>query len=65
MNDDPVELVDSVAVGKELGLSRDTVLRWADAGKLPYRFRLPGERGAYRFNMAEVIAYLEDRSGDE
>lgn len=49
------ELLKAAAVGKQLGVSDETVRRWAKAGKLRH-VTLPS--GKVRFRQADVDEYL-------
>jgi excisionase family DNA binding protein len=54
-----VTLLTARAVGRELGVSTETVLRWMRRGELP-AIRLPG--GAVRFREKDLEAWLEQRA---
>ena len=56
------ELLDAVAVAALLGVSRDTVLRWAREGELPC-IRLPGRLVRWRRPM--LRSWLDSRATPE
>ena len=47
------KMIGSLEASEMLGVDRATVTRWALDGRLAYQ-RLPGETGAYLFDLAEV-----------
>ena len=47
-------LLPSVKVCAALGIDRSTLTRWVAAGKIRPAHKLPGTRGAYLFDPAEV-----------
>jgi excisionase family DNA binding protein len=49
-----LDLVSAVEAGEILGVSRDTVLRWAHEPRLA-SVKLPGATGARVFERAEVL----------
>lgn len=55
----PPRLLTARDLADLLGVSAETVLRWARRGELP-AFRLPG--GAIRFREADVDAWLEAKA---
>lgn len=52
--------LDSNDVAQMLGISRESVTRLANAGKLP-SYRLPGMRSRHRFRKRDVLAYARRR----
>ena len=56
-------LVTAREAGQLLGVSRDTVRRWADAGRLPIAVRTP--MGAPRFRRTDVLALLQTPTSEE
>lgn len=53
------ELLTAREVAGKLGVSAETVLRWAREGKIP-AVRLPGtKRGRWRFRPAEIEAWID------
>jgi excisionase family DNA binding protein len=47
-------------VGGILGVSTNTVLDWAEAGKLPsFKLGAPGGTGPRRFRASEIAAWIE------
>jgi len=49
-----LDLISAVEAGEILGVSRDTVLRWASVPRLA-SVKLPGATGARVFERAEVL----------
>jgi hypothetical protein len=54
----PPELLTSTQAGHIIGKSARTVLRLAEAGKLPIATKLPGPNGHFLFNRRDVEALL-------
>jgi predicted site-specific integrase-resolvase len=49
-----VDIVGSLEASEELGVSRATLSRWIDAGRITPIRKLPGLAGGYIFHRAEV-----------
>lgn len=52
------DLLTTAQVEARYGVSRRTITRWAQTGKLPVADRLPGETGALLFRPEDVDAVL-------
>ena len=59
-------LLTSSELGKKIGIGKVTILRMANAGKIP-AFKLDNDRGDFRFDLEEVKAALRANvdSGDK
>jgi|TARA_R110000787_G_scaffold233004_1_gene340015 excisionase family DNA binding protein len=59
-------LLTSSELGKQIGIAKNTILRMANAGKIP-AFKLDNDRGDFRFDLEEVKAALRANvdSGDK
>ncbi len=58
----PTQPIDSSKAAEILGLSRSQVNRMATTGSLPVLYKLPGIRGAYIFELADIEALLSGES---
>ena len=58
---DPTDgLVGAAEVARMLGVSRVTVQNWVNRGAFPaIKYQVPGFPSVYRFEMAEVLAFVE------
>ena len=56
-------MLTSSELGEALGLSKLTVLRLANAGKIP-AYKIDNGRGDYRFDLEEVKAAIRVTPGD-
>lgn len=52
--DQPLDLLTSAAVCKELHIDRSTLSRWVAAERIRPVTKLPGLRGAFLFTLDEV-----------
>jgi excisionase family DNA binding protein len=55
------DLITTAEVAERLACHISTVARLVRAGKLAYARRLPGERGDYLFDPADVAAVARER----
>ena len=62
MPNDP-EFLTSPEAGRILGKSARTVIRLAEAGKLPVAQKLPGPNGAFLFRRSDVESLLRSGQG--
>jgi excisionase family DNA binding protein len=53
-------LVGSGEACESLGIHRSTLSRWVTVGKITPAVRLPGPRGAFLFDRADVEALRDD-----
>jgi hypothetical protein len=58
----PNDLLTSTQAGALLGKSARTVIRLAEANRLPIAQKLPGPNGAYLFRRADVEALLPNEA---
>lgn len=53
----------SAEVCERIGIDRSTLTRWIQTGRIKFAQKIPGPKGAYLFDPAEVerarIAYVE------
>lgn len=59
-----VLLIPTAEVAQILGANVKTVTRWASEGTLPYAQKLPGLRGPYLFDAAEVARFKAARDAE-
>lgn len=52
----PSQLIGAAEAAEILGLERSTLTRWMQRGTIKPLTKLDGDRGAYVFDRAEVIA---------
>lgn len=52
------ELLTATQVGNLIGRSGRTVIRMAEAGKIPVAAKLPGPNGAHLFRRSDVDAFI-------
>ena len=57
-------MITSAKLAEELGLTKNTVLKLANAGKIPC-IKLPTDRGDYRFDLDEVRDALRNVAQDK
>ena len=55
-NPDPTQLLTTAQVAERLGVSVDTVQRWARAGIIAYALKVPGRTGGYMFDPRVVAS---------
>ncbi len=60
----PDRLLTTAEVAKLLHVAPQTVIRWADAGRIDIAQKLPGLRGGYLFAPDAVERLAEDRPAD-
>ena len=53
--------IPTAEVARLLGVNVKTVTRWAADGTLPSAYKLPGLRGPYLFDPAEVARFKASR----
>ena len=59
------DLIGSAEACRILGdISRSTLTRWVESGRITPDYRLPGENGAFLFIRAEVERVAAERSAD-
>lgn len=51
-------------VASRLGVSRRSISRWAQHGKLEPLHHNPGQTGAYLFDAAQIDAMADERDGE-
>ena len=56
-------MLTSSKLAEELGLTKNTVLKLANEGRIPC-IKLPTARGDYRFDLDEVVEALRKRADD-
>jgi len=56
-------MISSTKLANELGLTKNTVIKLANAGKIPC-LKLPTSRGDFRFDLAEVRDVLRQTAVD-
>ena len=54
------ELIDTAEAAQRLGISRSTLTRWVSAGRIEPAFTVPGYRGNFLFDPADVSALKEN-----
>lgn len=54
-------LVPSSDAAARLGIDRRTLTRWVEAGRIAAATKLPGLRGAYLFDAAEIDRVASER----
>lgn len=51
------DLLTTQQAAEVLGISRRTLTRWVEDGKVPVAHRLPGETGAFLFDPKEIARH--------
>lgn len=59
----PTDLLTTTQVAALLGVSQETVNRWARTGRLPIAHKLPGRTGANLFRRRDAEAFRPTRRG--
>lgn len=49
-------LIGTAEAARQLGVNRSTLTRWVDAGRIDPAFVVPGYRGNFLFDPADVYA---------
>ena len=63
MHQTTADLIGSAEACRILGdISRSTLTRWVESGRITPAYRLPGENGAVLFTRAEVERVAAERS---
>lgn len=57
-----MQLIDSAEASRRLGVNRSTLTRWVGAGRIVPALIVPGYRGNFLFEPADVDALLERAS---
>jgi excisionase family DNA binding protein len=56
-----MQLIDTAEAARRLGVNRSTLTRWVGAGRIQPAYVVPGYRGNFLFEPAEVEALLTER----
>lgn len=59
------DLLTTQQAAERLGVSRRTLTRWVESGKLAIADRLPGETGAFLFEPAALDRFLSEPEPSE